>query len=74
MPAPCVEPAATGDTVWIVGAPQPGDTSLWMSSGLVASTDSLVAVTDGPTTSGLLETARRVELGLVGRRTRGPIR
>ena len=31
-----------GDTVWVVGAPSPGDTSPWMSSGLVASTDSLV--------------------------------
>ena len=46
-----------GDTVWVVGAPTPGDTSPWVSSGLVASTDSLVAVTDGPITSGLLETA-----------------
>lgn len=46
-----------GDTVWVVGAPTPGDTSPWMSSGVVASTDSLVAVQSGPTTSGLLETA-----------------
>jgi len=43
--------------VWVVGAPGPGDTSLWMSSGLVASIDSRVAVSNGPTTSGLLETA-----------------
>jgi putative serine protease PepD len=46
-----------GDTAWVVGAPSPGDTSLWMSSGLVASIDSRVAVSNGPTTSGLLETA-----------------
>lgn len=46
-----------GDTVWVVGAPSPGDSSLWMSSGLVASIDSRVAVSNGPTTSGLLETA-----------------
>ena len=46
-----------GDTTWVVGAPSPGDTSLWMSSGLVASIDSKVAIEDGPTTSGLLETA-----------------
>jgi putative serine protease PepD len=46
-----------GDTVWIVGAPGPGDSSPWMSSGLVSSTDGLVAVSSGPTTSGLLETA-----------------
>jgi putative serine protease PepD len=46
-----------GDTVWVVGAPNPGDSSLWMSSGLLASIDSKVAIADGPTTSGLLETA-----------------
>jgi S1-C subfamily serine protease len=46
-----------GDTVWVVGAPTPGDTSPWVSSGLLASTDSLVADSDGPITSGLLETA-----------------
>jgi len=50
-------PPRAGDTMWVVGAPSPGDTMPWMSSGLVASTDSLVAVTSGPTTSGLLETA-----------------
>jgi S1-C subfamily serine protease len=52
-----VHAAQTGDTVWVVGAPSPGDSSLWMSSGLVASIDSKVAMADGPTTSGLLETA-----------------
>ena len=46
-----------GDTAWVVGAPRPGDSAPWMSSGLVASTDSLVAFASGPTTSGLLETA-----------------
>jgi S1-C subfamily serine protease len=46
----------TGDAVWVVGAPSPGGTSPWLSNGLVASTDSLVAVNRGPTTSGLLET------------------
>jgi len=46
-----------GDTVWVVGAPSPGNSTPWMSSGLVASTDSLVAMSSGPTTSGLLETA-----------------
>ncbi len=46
-----------GDTAWVVGAPRPGDSSPWMSSGLVASTDSLVTFASGPTTSGLLETA-----------------
>jgi putative serine protease PepD len=58
VPAPAASrgPKA-GDTAWVVGAPTPGDTSPWVSSGLVASTDSLVAVTDGPITSGLLETA-----------------
>jgi S1-C subfamily serine protease len=50
-------PPRAGDTMWVVGAPSPGDTSPWVSSGLVASTDSLVAVAHGPTTSGLLETA-----------------
>jgi S1-C subfamily serine protease len=45
-----------GDTVWVVGAPSPGGSSPWLSNGLVASTDSMVAVEGGPTTSGLLET------------------
>ena len=45
-----------GDVVWVVGAPSPGATSPWMSTGIVASTDSLVALGTGPTTSGLLET------------------
>jgi putative serine protease PepD len=55
-----------GDTVWVVGAPSPGDTSPWMSSGLVASTDSLVSVASGPTTSGLLETAAASNAGSTG--------
>ncbi len=55
-----------GDTVWVVGAPSPGGSSPWLSNGLVASTDSMVAVESGPTTSGLLETGARVERGLVG--------
>ena len=46
-----------GDVAWVVGAPSPGDSEPWMSTGLVASTDSLVAFASGPTTSGLLETA-----------------
>jgi putative serine protease PepD len=58
VPAPAASrgPKA-GDTAWVVGAPPPGDAAPWVSSGLVASTDSLVAVADGPITSGLLETA-----------------
>jgi S1-C subfamily serine protease len=45
-----------GDSVWVVGAPSPGESSPWMSTGLVASTDSLVSTPTGPNTSGLLET------------------
>jgi S1-C subfamily serine protease len=48
--------AQAGDAVWVVGAPSPGGSSPWLSNGLVASTDSIVAVESGPTTSGLLET------------------
>ena len=55
-----------GDTVWVVGAPSPGDSAPWMSSGLVASTDSLVAISRGPTTSGLLETAAAASSGATG--------
>ena len=47
----------SGDSVFVVGAPNPGDSEPWLSTGLVASTDSLVSVDSGPTTSGLLETA-----------------
>ena len=58
VPAPFAARAPqAGDIAWIVGAPTTGDTSPWMSSGMVASTDSLVAVASGPTTSGLLEMA-----------------
>jgi S1-C subfamily serine protease len=46
----------TGTRVWVVGAPAPGATRPWMSDGIVASTDALVARTDGPTSGGLLET------------------
>jgi len=46
----------TGDTVWIVGASRPGTTSPWVSTGVLASTDSLFWIGTGPTTSGLLET------------------
>jgi putative serine protease PepD len=63
-PSPFARPASfavtapeAGDTAWVVGAPRPGDSSPWMSSGLVASTDSMVTFASGPTTSGLLETA-----------------
>jgi S1-C subfamily serine protease len=53
---PAAKAAQAGDTVWVVGAPSPGDRQPWMSSGMIASTDSLVALESGPTTSGLLET------------------
>ena len=46
----------TGDTVWVVSAARAGGASPWMTKGEVASTDSLVSVGSGPTTSGLLET------------------
>jgi len=55
-----------GDTVWIVGAPSSGDSVPWLSSGLLASTDSLVAMSSGPTTSGLLETAAASGSGSMG--------
>ncbi len=45
-----------GENVWVVGAGRPGATSPWMTSGTLASTDSLVSVSTGPNTSGLLET------------------
>jgi putative serine protease PepD len=45
-----------GDTVWIFGAQQPGSTSPWISRGIVASADALVADTSGPMTGGLFET------------------
>jgi putative serine protease PepD len=45
-----------GESVWVVGAGRPGATSPWITTGTLASTDSLVSVATGPTTSGLLET------------------
>jgi putative serine protease PepD len=44
----------TGDTVWVVSAARAA--SPWMTKGELASTDSLVSLGSGPTTSGLLET------------------
>jgi serine protease Do len=47
---------AAGSSVWVLGAARPGSSDLWQSSGLLASTDAIVAVDGGPMTSGLLET------------------
>jgi putative serine protease PepD len=49
--------AKPGDTVWVVGASRSGGASPWMSDGVLSSTDSLVSLSTGPTTSGLLETS-----------------
>jgi putative serine protease PepD len=46
----------TGEHVWILGAPPPSASEPWMTSGIVTSTNSLVAKDAGPITSGLLET------------------
>jgi S1-C subfamily serine protease len=48
-------PSRPGDDVWVVGASKPGGTSPWMSKVTLASTEGLVSVSSGPTTSGLLE-------------------
>jgi putative serine protease PepD len=48
--------AKAGDTVWVVGASPSGGTTPWMSDGRLATTDGLVSLSPGPTTSGLLET------------------
>ncbi len=44
-----------GDTVGILGAPVAGDAP-WFSDGVIASTDAMLALEAGPTTSGLIET------------------
>jgi S1-C subfamily serine protease len=55
--APISEEATqTGDSIWIFGAQQPGTTGPWISRGIVASADALVANTPGPSTGELLET------------------
>jgi putative serine protease PepD len=46
-----------GEDVWIVSAARPGAKSPWVSKGALSSSDSLVSFAEGPTTSGLLETA-----------------
>ena len=43
-----------GSAVRVLGAARPGE--LWQSSGLLASTDAIVAIAGGPMMSGLLET------------------
>lgn len=45
-----------GDSVWIFGAVPPHETSPWISSGILSSTDAVVAASPGPMTRGLLET------------------
>jgi putative serine protease PepD len=45
-----------GSSVWIVAAPTVGSSSPWMSGGMVATADALVARAAGPTTDGLVET------------------
>jgi len=47
---------AGGSPVWVLGSARPGTGDLWLSSGMLSSTDALVAVDGGPTTAGLLET------------------
>ncbi len=47
---------AAGSSVWVLGVARPGSSDLWQSSGLLASTNAIVAVEGGPMTSGLLET------------------
>jgi S1-C subfamily serine protease len=47
---------AAGSSVWVLGAARPGSADLWQSSGLLASTNAIVAADGGPTMSGLLET------------------
>ncbi|MGQ0824610.1 MAG: S1C family serine protease [Actinomycetota bacterium] len=47
--------AVAGDSVWVVGARPSGTRQPWISGGIVASTDALVASDTGPTTAGLLE-------------------
>ena len=63
-----------GDTVWVVGAPSPGDTSPWMSSGLVASTDSMVADRGRTDDERPPRDRGRVGPGVVGRRAGRPRR
>jgi S1-C subfamily serine protease len=46
----------TGDSIWIFGAQQPGTTGPWISRGIVASADALLANTPGPSIGELLET------------------
>jgi S1-C subfamily serine protease len=48
--------ALSGSQVWIVGAPTPGTTALWMSGGMLSSTSSIAWTRTGPDTGGLLET------------------
>jgi putative serine protease PepD len=48
--------ALSGTQVWIIGAPTPGTTALWMSGGMLSSTSSIAWNKNGPDTGGLLET------------------
>jgi S1-C subfamily serine protease len=45
-----------GDSVWVFGALSERETTPWISSGILSSTNSIVAETLGPTTAGLFET------------------
>jgi len=56
----------TGASVWVLGAAPPGSKSSWVSSGMIASTDSLVVTPDGPNVGGLLETDAASGAGSAG--------
>jgi putative serine protease PepD len=55
-----------GSSVWIVAAPAIGSSTPWMSGGMVATTDALVASPGGPMTDGLLETDAAANGGASG--------
>ncbi len=58
--------AGVGDPVYAVGADGSGHATPWVSRGIVASTDGLVALADGPAMAGLIQTDAIVDAAGAG--------
>lgn len=58
--------AGVGDPVYAVGADGSGHATPWVSRGIVASTDGLVAIADGPAMAGLIQTDAIVDAAGAG--------
>jgi S1-C subfamily serine protease len=57
---------SAGTEVWVVGSASPGTAALWVSSGMMSSTNAVVTADAGPTIGGLLQTDAAASAAAVG--------